>query len=268
MTSRDLMTVTLGVVCALSVAFAACGRPATAQSFENFSDDLGLYVRDSQSEQVSIVVYDRGAVDANARARRPVVELTLHFGSMAGNWDYQADVDDRLDELLKGVPAKLAATHTEPRQGRRSYLIVSPEPSKVAAALAGLKPPAGATADVRTLDAAALETWRPTPLEFQTSQDDNVRRAIAEHGDDGTTPRGVEFFFYGGDQPALRAAATEAGFQARRAEGDRTGTILSRKTAVDVETLTELNVLFIAWSSRFQAEYDGWETEVVKKASP
>lgn len=255
------------LACALFGALAACGRPAIAQSFEDFSDDVVLYVRDGQSDQVSIVVYDRGAVDANVRAKRPVVELTLHFGSMAENWDYRADVDDRFAELLKGVPAKLAATHTEPRKGRRSYLFVSPEPSKVTAALASVKPPIGATAAVRTLGAADLEAWRPTPLEFQTSQDDNVRRALTEHGDNGTTPRGVEFFFYGGDQAALRAAARQAGFQVRAAKGDRTGTILSRKTAVDVGSLTALNIQFLAWSSRFQAEYDGWETEVVKKAT-
>ncbi len=253
--------------CALLLAIGVCGRPAIAGSFEDFSDDLLLFVRDGQGDHASIVVYDPKAADANVRAKRPVVELRLDFGSAAEPWDYRAAVDDRFAELLKGVTARLAATHTEPQQGRRSYLLVSAEPAKVLAALEGIKQPAGVTVAARTLAAADLEAWRPTPLEFQDSQDERVRLSLEEQGDDGTTPRMVEFFFYGGDRAALRAAANEQGFQTRKAEGARDGIILSRKTAVDSKTLAPLNNQFLGWSSRFGAEYDGWETEVVRRSS-
>lgn len=253
------------LACALSLSIGLWGPPATAQSFEDFGDDVLLYVRDGQSDRVSIVVYDLEAADANVQARRPVVELALDFGSTTDRWDYRVDVDDRLAELLEGVPAKLAVTHTEPRQGRRSYLLVSAEPAKVVAALEGVKPPSGITAAVRTLAASDLEAWRPTPLEFQDAQDERVRSSLAQHGDDGTTPRTVEFFFHGGDRAALRAAAKQQGFQTRKAEGGRAGLVLARRTAVDSKTLTDLNTQFLAWSSLFGVEYDGWETEVIRQ---
>ncbi|MDB5439961.1 MAG: hypothetical protein JWM33_2388 [Caulobacteraceae bacterium] len=254
-----------GLTCALFLALGACGQPATAQSFEDFGDDVLLYVRDGQSDHPSIVLYDAKAVQANAAAKHPVVELTLNFSEATERWDYRAAIDDRFDELLKGAPARLAATHTEPQQGRRSYLFVSAEPARVAAALEGIAPPSGITATSRTLKASELEVWGPTPLEFQDAQDERVRQSLAKHGDDGTKPRMVEFFFYGGDHAALRAAAKQQGFQTREAEGDRTGVILSRQTAVDSKTLAVLNGQFISWSNRFGAEYDGWETEVAKK---
>ena len=74
----------------------------------------------------------------------------------------------------------------------------------------------------------------------------------------------VDFFFYGGDQAALRTAAEHQGFQTRDVAGDRTGTILSRSTAVDSKTLTALNSQFLDWSSRYGGDYDGWEAPVAK----
>jgi hypothetical protein len=193
------------------------------------------------------------------------VELTLDFSAATERWDYRAAIDERFDELLKGAPARLAATHTEPQQGRRSYLLVSADPGRVTAALEGITPPSGVTATSRTLQASELEVWGPTPSEFQDAQDERVRQALAKSGDDGTKPRMVDFFFYGGDQAALRVVARQQGFDTRKAEGDRDGVILSRRTAVDSKTLTILNTQFISWSNRFGAEYDGWETEVAKK---
>lgn len=240
-------------------------QPATARSFEDFGDEVMLYVRDGQSDHPSIVLYDAKAAQANVKTKRPLVELTLDFSSATESWDYRAAVDDRLGELLKGAPAKLAVTHTEPQQGRRSYLLVTAEPARVAAALDRITPPLGIAVTTNTLAASALEAWRPTPLEFQDAQDERVRLSLAEHGDDGATPRLVDFFFYGGDQDALRVAAMQRDFQTRSAEGDRPGVVLSRRTSVDSKTLNSLNTQFLDWSSRFHVEYDGWETEVVKK---
>lgn len=262
--TRPIGRAARGIACAALLALGACGQPATAQSFEDFSDDVMLYVRDGQSDHPSIVLYDSKAVQANAEAKDAVVELTLDFSSATSRWDYRAAIDDKLGELLKGVPARLAATHTEPQQSRRSYLLVTSNPTKVADALGVITPPAGITIATRTLSAPDLEIWRPTPLEFQDSQDEQVRHSLAQHGDDGKRPRLVDFFFYGGDQAALRAAAKHQGFQAREVAGDRTGTILSRSTAVNSETLTALNNQFLEWSSRYGVDYDGWEAPVAK----
>lgn len=252
-------------IASLVLALGAGLQPATARSFEDLSDDVMLYVRDGQSDHPSIVLYDAKADQANVKAKRPLAELTLDFGSATASWDFRAAVDDRLGELLNGTPAKLAVIHTEPQQGRRSYLLVTAEPARVAAALDRIKPPAGIAAATHTLAASELEAWRPTPLEFQDAQDEKVRRSLAEQGDDGATPRLVDFFFYGGDQTALRVAAMQRDFQTRKAEGDRPGIVLSRRTSVDSKTLNSLNSQFLDWTSRFHVEYDGWETEVVKK---
>lgn len=252
------------IACAALLALGACGQPATAQSFEDLSDDVLLYVRDGQSDHPSIVLYDSKATQANAEVKNAIVELTLDFSSATSRWDYRAAIDDKLGELLQGVPARLAATHTEPQQSRRSYLLVTSNPAKVAAALGGITPPPGITIATRTLNASDLESWRPTPLEFQDSEDEQVRHSLAQHGDDGKRPRTVDFFFYGGDQTALRTAAKHQGFQTREVAGDRTGTILSRSTAVDSKTLTALNSQFLEWSSRYGVDYDGWEAPVAK----
>jgi hypothetical protein len=252
-------------IASLAFALLAGIQPAAARSFEDFGDDVMLYVRDGQSDRPSIVLYDPKAAEANVKAKRPVVELTLDFASATERWDYRAAVDDRLGELLKGMSARLVVTHTEPKQGRRSYLIVTAEPARVAAVLDRITPPTGIAAATRTLPASELETWRPTPLEFQDAQDEQVRSALAEQGDDGTTPRMVDFFFYGGDLAALRAAAIQMDFETRKAEGNRPGIVLSRRSSVDSKTLNTLNIQFLDWSSRFRVEYDGWETELARK---
>jgi hypothetical protein len=193
------------------------------------------------------------------------VAFTLTFGEELGEWDYRAAIDDKFDDLLKGVPARLVATHTEPSQGQRTYLLATPKPAAVIAALAKVKPPAGVTVQAKTLPAASVDQWAPTRLEFQASRDDEIRRTLAKSGDDGSTPRNVDFFFYKGDQSALRAAATAAGFTARVTDSDPNGSVLSLTTPVNEAALNTLNTRFLDWSDRFKAEYDGWETELVKK---
>lgn len=254
-----------GLAAVLFLSLAALGQPASAQAFKDFSDELTLYVRDGQTDHGSIVIYDHLGAEANRTAREPVVAFTLTYGEGAGGWDYRAVIDDKFGELLKNTPARLVATHTEPSQGQRTYLLATPKPDAVIAALAAVKPPAGVTAQAKALPAASIDQWAPTRLEFQTSRDDEVRRTLAKSDDDGSAPRNVDFFFYKGDQSALRVAATAAGFTARKSESDPNGSVLSLATPVNEAALNTLNIRFLDWSDRFKAEYDGWETELVKK---
>jgi hypothetical protein len=254
-----------GLAAVLFLMLGACGQPAKAQAFKDFSDNVTLYVRDGQTDHASIVLYDPVGADENHASQNPIVAFTLTFGETAKTWDYRAAIDDKLAEFLKDAPARLVGTHTEPQQGERTYLLVTPEPAKVIAALRVIAPPAGIEATAKELPASSLAQWAPTPLEFQASSDDNVRRALEKQGDDGSKPRSVEFFFYKGDQVGLRAAAVAAGFTARKTDSDPNGSILSLTTPVDAATLDTLNTRFLDWSDRFKAEYDGWEAEVVKK---
>jgi len=263
--THALVRTVRGLAASLCLTVGACGQPATAQSFRDFSDNLILYVRDGETDRPSIVIFDYDAAKANASSQLSVVALTLSFEDGAQPWDYRAAVDDRLGDLLKDTPAQLAVTHTEPQQRQRTYLLMTGAPDQVITALRPISPPAGVKITTQSLPAAALDQWQPTRMEVQGSKDDTVRQALAKHADDGTRPRTVDFFFYSGDQQGLRAAAKAAGFGVRKAEGDPDGSVLTLRTSVDAKTLNILNSRFIDWSDRFKTDYDGWETEVAKK---
>ncbi len=265
MMTHALVRTMRGLAAALFLTVGACSQPTMAQSFQDFSDDVMFYVRDDATDHPSIVLFDHGAADASTSLNRPVVSLTLTFSETAPNWDYRAAIDDKFADILKGVPAQLAATHTEPQQGLRTYLLVTDAPAKVIGALEKIDPPNGVKVTAQQVPDTELNAWRPTRLEVQTSQDDNLRRSLADAGDDGSKSRTVEFFFYKGDQPGLRAIAKTSGFDVRKSNGDPEGSVLTLRTPVDAKTLNILNSRFLDWSDRFQADYDGWETEVVKK---
>jgi hypothetical protein len=265
MMTQALVRTGRGLAAVLLLALGACGQPAQAQTFQDFSDKVSLYVRDGQSDHPSIVLYDPvGGEEEQARGY-PVVALVLTFSETAQPWDYRAAIDQNFPTLLGDASAHLVTTHTEPQQRRRTYLLTTSTPAKVIAALAMIVPPTGVAVTTHELPASSLAQWAPSRLEFQASGDDQVRRSLAKSGDDGAAPRNVEFFFYKGDQAGLRDAAVATGFTARKLTSDPNGSALSLKTAVDAATFDTLNTRFLDWSDRFKAEYDGWEAEAVKK---
>jgi hypothetical protein len=99
---------------------------------------------------------------------------------------------------------------------------------------------------------------------FRTPEeaDADVRRALAEHGDDGASPRHTLFYFYGGDQGALRKAALAAGYSVRPTAQDD-GSVLETTMSVDKESLSPVEIQMRAWAESCGAEYDGWECAVV-----
>jgi Regulator of ribonuclease activity B len=95
-------------------------------------------------------------------------------------------------------------------------------------------------------------------------RDAKVRNALAEHGDSGRTPRHTVFYFYGGNFEALGKEAQTAGYQVRpTAKHD--GVILEITTAVDEPAFRPHGSRMEAWASKFGAEYDGWECQLVKQ---
>jgi hypothetical protein len=104
--------------------------------------------------------------------------------------------------------------------------------------------------------------WKRKPKGQPASLDDKVRLALAKEGDDGSKPRHTLLYFYGGDVDGLSAAALAAGYEVNPTEA-RVGLILEKTVAVDEDGFNSIAVQMGKWAQEFEAEYDGWECEVL-----
>jgi len=95
-------------------------------------------------------------------------------------------------------------------------------------------------------------------------RDAGVRRALAEHGDTGETPRHTLFYLYGGNLEGLRRSATAAGYSARPTAG-QDGVVLEITTAVDEQSFAKHARQMQAWADELGCDYDGWECKVVQQ---
>jgi regulator of RNase E activity RraB len=95
-------------------------------------------------------------------------------------------------------------------------------------------------------------------------RDDEVRRVLAEHGDDGQVPRHTLFYFYGGRVDELRNAAVSAGYETRPTAA-QDGLVLEATLPVDAESFEAQSQRMQAWADEFGSEYDGWECMVVNQ---
>jgi len=93
-------------------------------------------------------------------------------------------------------------------------------------------------------------------------RDADVRRALAEYGDDGKVPRHTLFYFYGGRIDDLRNVAVAAGYETRPTVA-QDGLVLEATLAVDAENFAAQSQRMQAWGDEFGSEYDGWECKVV-----
>jgi hypothetical protein len=93
-------------------------------------------------------------------------------------------------------------------------------------------------------------------------RDVEVRRVLAEHGDDGKVPRHTLFYFYGGRIDELHNAAVGAGYEARPTAA-QDGLVLEATLSVDAESFEALSQRMQAWADEFGSDYDGWECMVV-----
>ena len=105
---------------------------------------------------------------------------------------------------------------------------------------------------------------KPAGIAQAAKRDDEVRAALARHGDDGTAPRDTVFYFYGGDFEGLGSAARAAGY-ATKLTIKSDGVILSKDMPVDAASFAATSAQMEAWAQAFGCEYDGWECAVLKK---
>ncbi len=91
---------------------------------------------------------------------------------------------------------------------------------------------------------------------------EEIRRQLASHGDNGQTPRDTLFYFYGGDLEGLEKAARSNDFVVRPT-ATSPGLILEKTLPVEEERFDATDALMNRWAEEFGAEYDGWECAVV-----
>jgi len=97
-----------------------------------------------------------------------------------------------------------------------------------------------------------------------SARDAEVRRVLAERGDDGQVPRHTLFYFYGGRIDELRKAAVAAGYKVRPTAA-QDGVVLETLIPVDAKSFEAHAQRMEAWSEEFDSEYDGWECKLVKQ---
>lgn len=123
------------------------------------------------------------------------------------------------------------------------------------------------------------ETWEfyfdflyPDPFQQQQMGNRQVIDALEESGDSLTTPRKVEHWLYFEHPKMMRRfakAIKKEGFFIEREtkemnEDGKYEITISRKDRVDFDSINEVTDLLVEVSERYEGEYDGWETFVVK----
>lgn len=113
----------------------------------------------------------------------------------------------------------------------------------------------------------------PTPEEMQGLANDGVLRNLAEHGDQHSIPRDVDFWICFADEVSrarFRKAVEAAGYGVREESYDEESGELPYKLQiwldmpVDKETIDETCLDLMDLAEACDAKFDGWETSVVK----
>jgi len=106
----------------------------------------------------------------------------------------------------------------------------------------------------------------PSSAEKHLNGDQDVIENLKKDGDDGTTPRKTDFWFYGAQGPlkGLIRDLPSVGLALDHWLEDGTGIVATRITPVDFKTFRGLTPLLLRCAERNQVTYDGWETPVLK----
>lgn len=103
----------------------------------------------------------------------------------------------------------------------------------------------------------------PTALDIQLNGDQAVISSLNEHGDDGTKPRKIDFWFYG--EPAalaaLAAMLSDEGITIDHwLEDERPGLVLTMEAPATLGHFRNISPVIVEAVQATSVEYDGWET--------
>jgi regulator of RNase E activity RraB len=126
------------------------------------------------------------------------------------------------------------------------------------------------SASVTADRAALIDLMTPTAIDRQLSGDMDVISNLEKNGDDGTTPRKTDFWFYGERSSLERIAADLApwGYTVDHWLDEPEGVVLTSETAVDFGTFGKVTPVLVSAAEKHGATYDGWETFVVSTNAP
>lgn len=111
----------------------------------------------------------------------------------------------------------------------------------------------------------------PSPAVERWMADVELVDTLEEHGDDLATPREVRHFVYFEEREDARqyaAACEDDDFASELTEPDEDnesfGVILTHRSAVDLDTISEVTQRLAELAEESDGEYDGWECPLVK----
>lgn len=117
-----------------------------------------------------------------------------------------------------------------------------------------------------------LDELCPTPEENQCIQNRKVLDHLEAHGDDLTTARDVRHWIYFNEAPdrsAFKSVAEELGYAVESESSTEDqhrqfGLVIRRREFVIPELIDGTVLELFRLAHRYNGDYDGWETEVVK----
>ncbi|WP_336979740.1 ribonuclease E inhibitor RraB [Altererythrobacter fulvus] len=183
--------------------------------------------------------------------------------------DVLYDLEDRIVALADSL-GKAYHTASATGDARRTIYIAHSADTKIESVV-DLIQAEGTT--IWTTDDFAFDSYEeyviPTPLDIQIDGDQGVISSLQKHGDNGSEPRKIDFWFYG-DHSSLenlaRRLAGEGMVIDHWLDGDRTGLVLSENAQATFEHFQDLTPTILEASQAAGVEYDGWETMVLATA--
>jgi len=106
----------------------------------------------------------------------------------------------------------------------------------------------------------------PTQLEVQLNGDRDVINNLEKQGDDGVATRKTDFWFYGkrSDLSGLAADLAKKGFSVDHWVEGPVGVVLTRTMSVSFDIFQTVTPQLVEAANMHSANYDGWETLVVR----
>lgn len=176
-------------------------------------------------------------------------------------------LEDRIaaDPALRAAGAIHIASVTG--QDQRRIFIAHPDPLDLSPILHATPISGYSCAAEEVLDRWSLiQLVTPTAIDVELSGDQSVISNLGQNGDDGSTPRKTDFWFYG-PRTSLDKLATDLqthGFSVDHVVTSPEGIVLSREMPVTMATFRSLTPVLINAAQNSGVQYDGWETIVVR----
>jgi hypothetical protein len=268
------------VACLLGLALLATSAQAAPPRGDAMSaEKWDVYSRTDERGRPLVVAALRRGVAAEAALQNGFVtivrcvadpSLVNDKGMPQGSARLYA-LEDRLEREPQLAAADGVRVASVTGEGARQMIYVHRSPVDLTPALSafsveGYTCHASAAPD----RAAMIALITSTNLEQQLNADADVIASIQQQGDDGHTPRNTDFWFYGrpGALEALAGRLKVSGFSVNQWLDHRSGIVLSRKMAVNLDSFQAINPAIVAAAEQTGAEYDGWETEVLSTGGP